>query len=413
MTRRRVVITGLGVVTNIGSDVKVFWDNLLAGKSGLSMLEGFDTDEFPVKIGGQVKDFDPDKYIDPRESKRIDRFAQMALAASVCAVEDSGIDFSTLDLDRCGSIIGSGIGGLGEIEREHLKLMEKGPRRVSPFCVPKLMANAANANVAIRFGLRGANQAVITACAAATHAIGDSLRQIQYGYEDVIIAGGAEAAVTNLGLASFCALKALSTRNDEPQRASRPFDADRGGFVLAEGAGIVILEEYEHAKRRGAKIYAELLGFGMSCDANHITAPCEDGSGAARCISGAIRDAGLNPGQIDYINAHGTGTELNDKAETKAVKSALGEAVARKVAISSIKSHIGHSLGASGGIEAVATALAIKNGIIPPTINLETADPECDLDYTPLVPKEREIKFALSNSFGFGGHNASIALGKI
>lgn len=413
MTKRRVVITGLGVVTNIGSDVKVFWDNLLAGKSGISLLEGFDTEEFPVKIGGQVKDFDPDKYIDPRESKRIDRFAQMAVAAAACAVEDSGIDFSILDLERCGSIIGSGIGGLGEIEREHIKLMEKGPRRVSPFCVPKLMANAANANVGIRFGLKGANHAVITACAAATHAIGDSLRQIQYGYQDVIVTGGAEAAVTNLGLASFCALKALSTRNDEPQRASRPFDADRGGFVLAEGAGIIILEEYEHAKKRGAKIYAELIGFGMSCDANHITAPCEDGSGAARCISGAIKDAGLSPEQIDYINAHGTGTELNDKAETKAVKLALGEDAARKVSISSIKSHVGHSLGASGGIEAVATALAIKNGIIPPTINLENADPNCDLDYTPLVPKEKEIKVALSNSFGFGGHNASIAFGKI
>ncbi len=413
MTKRRVVITGLGVVTNLGEDVSVFWDSLLAGKSGISILEGFNTEEFPVKIGGQIKDFDPNKYIDPREAKRIDRFAQLALAASVNAVADSGIDFPSLDLDRCGSIIGSGIGGLGEIEREHLKLIEKGPRRVSPFCVPKLMANAGNANVGIRFGLRGANHAVITACAAATHAIGDSFRQIQYGYQDVVVTGGAEAAVTNLGLASFCALKALSTRNDEPQLASRPFDADRGGFVLAEGAGIVILEEYEHAKKRGAKIYAEIIGFGMSCDANHITAPCEDGRGAASCISGAIRDAGLAPEQIDYINAHGTGTQLNDKAETQAVKRSLGEDAARKVSISSIKSHIGHSLGASGGIEAVATALTLKNGIIPPTINLENPDPACDLDYTPLTAKEREVKFALSNSFGFGGHNASLAFGKI
>ena len=413
MTRKRVVITGLGVITNIGETVNEFWDNLLIGKSGISELEGFDTDAYPVKIGGQVKTFNPDNYIDPRESKRIDRFAQFALAAAEHAVKDSGIDFSTLNPERCGSIIGSGIGGLGEIEREHVKLIEKGPRRVSPFCVPKLMANAGNANVAIRFGLKGANYAVLTACAAATHAIGDALRQIQYGYEDVIITGGAEAAVTNLGLASFCALKALSTRNDEPQLASRPFDNDRGGFVLAEGAGIVILEEYEHAVKRGAKIYAEVVGFGMSCDAYHITAPCEDGNGAARAISGAIRDSKLNPDQIDYINAHGTGTQLNDKAETAAVKLALGEAAARKTSMSSIKSHVGHSLGASGGLEIVATALAIQNSIIPPTINLETPDPNCDLDYTPLKPREKEIKFALSNSFGFGGHNASVALGKI
>ncbi|MBN2841983.1 MAG: beta-ketoacyl-ACP synthase II [Sedimentisphaerales bacterium] len=413
MTRRRVVITGLGVITNIGQEVDLFWNNLLAGKCGLSALEGFDTEAYPVKIGGQVKDFNPDKYIDPRESKRIDRFAQFALAAAVNAVADSGIDFSKEDPEKCGCIIGSGIGGLGEIEREHVKLLEKGPRRVSPFCVPKLMANAANANVGIRFGLKGANYAVLTACAAATHAVGDALRQIQYGYEDVIITGGAEAAVTNLGLASFCALKALSTRNDEPLLASRPFDAERDGFVLAEGAGIVVLEEYEHAKKRGATIYAEVVGFGMSCDAYHITAPCEDGSGAARCIKAAIRDSGLNPDQIDYINAHGTSTELNDKAETMAVKTALGEANARKVSLSSIKSHVGHSLGASGGIELVATALTVKNGIIPPTINLVNPDPLCDLDYTPLVAKNREVKFALSNSFGFGGHNASVAIGKI
>ena len=413
MTRRRVVITGLGVVTNIGEQVNLFWDNLLAGKSGISALEGIDIDSYPTKIGGQVKTFDPDNYINPRESKRIDRFAQFALAASINAVEDSGLDFEKLDTTRCGCIIGSGIGGLGEIEREHVKMLDKGPRRVSPFCVPKLMANAASGNVAIKYGLQGSNYAVITACAAATHSIGDALRQIQYGYDDVVIAGGAEAAVTNLGLASFCALKALSTRNDEPERASRPFDAERGGFVMSEGAGILVLEEYEHAKARGAKIYAELVGFGMSCDANHITAPCEDGNGAARAISGAIRDAGITPEQVDYINAHGTGTQLNDKAETMAVKSALGEEIARKVSISSIKSHVGHSLGASGGIEAVATALAIKNSIIPPTINLENPDPDCDLDYTPMTPKEKEIKFALSNSFGFGGHNASIALAKI
>ena len=413
MTRRRVVITGLGIISNIGEEVNLFWDNLLAGKSGISALEGIDIDVYPTKIGGQVKTFDPDKYINPRESKRIDRFAQFALAASIKAVEDSGLDFDKVNTERCGCIIGSGIGGLGEIEREHIKMLDKGPRRVSPFCVPKLMANAASGNVAIKFGLKGSNYAVITACAAATHSIGDALRQIQYGYDDIVIAGGAEAAVTNLGLASFCALKALSTKNDEPEKASRPFDAERGGFVMSEGAGILVLEEYEHAKARGANIYAELVGFGMSCDANHITAPCEDGNGAARAISGAIRDAGINPEQIDYINAHGTGTQLNDKAETMAVKSALGEDCARKVSISSIKSHVGHSLGASGGLEAVATALAIRNGIIPQTINLENPDPDCDLDYTPLTPKEKVIKFALSNSFGFGGHNASIALAKI
>ncbi len=413
MTRRRAVITGLGIISNIGEDVNLFWNNLLAGKSGISPLEGIDIDAYPTKIGGQVKTFDPDNYINPRESKRIDRFAQFAVAASMKAVADSGLEFDKINTERCGCIIGSGIGGLGEIEREHVKMLDKGPRRVSPFCVPKLMANAASGNVAINFGLKGSNYAVITACAAATHSIGDALRQIQFGYDDVVIAGGAEAAVTNLGLASFCALKALSTRNDEPERASRPFDIERGGFVMSEGAGILVLEEYEHAKARGANIYAELVGFGMTCDANHITAPCEDGNGAARAISGALRDAGINPEQVDYINAHGTGTQLNDKAETMAVKAALGEDCARKVSISSIKSHVGHSLGASGGLEAVATALAIKNGIIPQTINLENPDPDCDLDYTPLTPKEKEIKFALSNSFGFGGHNASIALAKI
>ncbi|MBN1436858.1 MAG: beta-ketoacyl-ACP synthase II [Sedimentisphaerales bacterium] len=412
MPKRRVAITGLGVITSLGAGAPKFWDNLIAGKSGVSPIEMFDASEYPSRIASQVVDFDPADYVDKREARRIDRFALFALAAAIHAVKDSAIDFDAFDRDRCGVIIGSGIGGLGEIEREHCKLLERGPDRVSPFCVPKLMLNAAAANVSIFFGLKGCNTSVVTACASATHAIGDALRQIQNNDADVVIAGGSEAAVTRLGLASFCALKALSQRNDEPQRASRPFDRDRDGFVLGEGSGVVVLEEMEAAKKRGATIYAELLGFGMTSDSSHITAPAPDGSGAARAMGLALQDGGVAIDALDYINAHGTGTQLNDVSETCAIKRLFGD-YAPKISISSTKSHLGHLLGASGGVELVATAMAVYSGMVPPTINLENPDPQCDLDYTPLKARERDIKYAMSNSFGFGGHNGSLVIGKV
>ncbi len=412
MAKRRVVITGMGVITALGESLELLWDNIIAGKSGVSLIQKFDTSEYPVKIGGEITTFNTDKYIDSRSARRIDPFAIYGLAAAKNAVEDSGINFDNCDRDRCGVLIGTGIGGLQELEKEHKKLLLKSPDRVSPFCVPKLMVNAASGNVAIEYGLRGSNYCVVTACAAASHSIGEAFRLIQNDYEDVMITGGSEAALTGLGLASFCSLKALSRRNDEPEKASRPFDRDRGGFVLAEGAGAMVLEEYELAKKRGANIYAELVGFGMTCDAEHITAPCADGRGAQGAIKKAIQSARINPDQIDYISAHGTGTLLNDSAETMAIKAVLGES-AKKTSISSTKSHLGHTLGASGGIELVISALAMKNSVIPPTINLDNPGEGCDLDYTPLTPKERDIKYAMKNSFGFGGHNACLVIGKI
>jgi 3-oxoacyl-[acyl-carrier-protein] synthase II len=341
------------------------------------------------------------------EVRKMDRFTQFAIAASINAVEDSKIDFGRENLQRCGVIIGSGIGGMETLEDEHTKLMQKGPRRVSPFCVPKLMGNAASGTVAIHFGLQGVNTASVTACASGAHSIGDALRQIQFGYSDIVLAGGSEAALTPLSLASFCSLKALSRRNDDPAHASRPFDKDRDGFVLGEGAGILMLEEYEHAVKRGAKIYAELAGFGMTCDAYHITAPHPDGEGAARSMRMAIEDGGITPDQIDYINAHGTSTPLNDAGETAAIKIAFGKH-AYNISISSTKSHLGHLLGASGGVEAIFTALACKTQPAPPTINHIEGEEGLDLDYTPGTPRIRTIRYALSNSFGFGGHNASL-----
>ncbi len=412
MARRRVVITGLGQMTALGKTLLAFWENICAGKSGVKKIERFDTSKFPVRIGGEITDFDPGEFLDKRQSKRIDRFALFALAAAIKAVKDSGLDLDKTDLDRCGVIVGSGIGGLEELEKEHCKLLQRGPDRVSPFCVPKLMVNAASANVSIHFNFRGSNTSVVTACASAAHAIGDALRQIQSGRADVMVTGGSEAALTSLGLASFCALKALSRRNDEPTRASRPFDRDREGFVLSEGAGIVVLEDYEHARQRGARIYAELVGYGMTADAKHITQPAPDGRGAHNAMKTALADAQIDCTQIDYINAHGTGTQLNDLSETNAVKALFGPH-AMKVAISSTKSHLGHLLGASGGVELIVSALAIRDSIIPPTINLDNPDPQCDLDYTPKVPREKQIKYVMSNSFGFGGHNASLIIGKI
>jgi 3-oxoacyl-[acyl-carrier-protein] synthase II len=413
MSRRRVVVTGLGVITSLGESVDEVWDALCAGKSGIGPITRWDTSTYPVKIGGECTHFDVTKYgIDVREAKRLDRFGQFGLAASVNAVKDSGIDFDKEDRFRCGVIIGTGIGGIETIEEQHLILNDRGVGRVSPFTVPRLMANAASGNVSIAFKLNGPNTAVATACATGSNAIGDAGRFIQHDLADVMIAGGSEAALSRLGMATFCAARALSTRNDEPTRASRPWDKDRDGFVMAEGAGVVVLEEYEHAKKRGAKIYAELVGYGMSGDGHHITAPHEDGLGAAAAMRFALKDAGVNGDVIDYINAHGTSTPLGDLAETKAVKTTFG-AHAKKLMLSSTKSQLGHLLGASGGVEAVATSLSVHNNLLPPTINLENQDPECDLDYTPLKARDRKVTYAMSNSFGFGGHNASLLFKKI
>jgi 3-oxoacyl-[acyl-carrier-protein] synthase II len=414
--KRRVVVTGIGSVTSLALKVEELWKRLLAGESGVHLLRTINTERFKVKIGGDIYDWEaeryPEAFSDRKEIKRVDRFTQFAMVAGHEAVADSGLDFSKEDPFRCGVILGSGIGGLHEIEEGCRKLFDKGPDRVSPFTVPKMMLNAAGGNLSIRYGLRGINYSVATACASANNAIGDAFRAIQFGDVDVLITGGTEAAITEMGLSGFQNMKALSLRNEAPAQASRPFDADRDGFVLSEGAGLLILEEYERAKSRGARIYCEVLGFGASADAGHITQPDEQGTGAGRAMSDCLRDARLNPADIGYINAHGTSTPLGDKAETQAIKRVFGDS-ARTVSISSIKSQLGHSLGASGGIEMVVTVKALAHSVIPPTINLTTPDPDCDLDYTPNAARERRLKYAMSNSFGFGGHNASIAIGQV
>jgi len=410
-TPRRVVITGMGVVTGLGDTLDGFWSALCAGRSGVGPLTLFDTTEFKVHFGGQVRDWDPAARFGVKEARHLDRFAQFAMAASIAAVADSGVDFTTLPPYATGVIIGSGIGGLNEFETQHSVMMQKGPSRISPFTIPKLMVNAASGQVSIRWGLRGPNSAIATACASAANAIGDAFKIIQNNQAEVMITGGSEAAITHMGLGGFAAMRALSTRNDDPQRASRPFDRDRDGFVLAEGAGILILEEESYARKRGARIYAEVLGYGMSADGSHITAPDEEGRGAARAMKLCLEDAGLGPDAIDYINAHGTSTGLGDLAETKAMKLIFGPH-AKKLQISSTKSQLGHLLGASGGVEAVISALAIDRGVLPPTINLENPDDECDLDYIPNVAREVRVDHVMSNSFGFGGHNASVLIGR-
>lgn len=410
--RRRVAITGLGAVTSLSCKVDDLWKRVLRGESGIRSIRGFDMSRFRVRFGGEICDWNPDGYIEPREAKRLDRFTQFALVAAIDAVKDAGLDFSREDPNRCGVILGSGIGGLYEIEVQHTRLLEKGPDKVSAFTIPKLMANAASAQISIQYGLYGPNEAVSTACASASNAIGDAMRLVQYGAADLVITGGTEAAVTPMGISAFSAMRALSERNDDPARASRPFDRDRDGFVLSEGAGIVILEDLEHAKRRGARIYAEMLGYGVSADGSHITQPDKDGVGGAKAMDNAIRDAQIDPADIGYINAHGTSTPLGDQAETMAIKSVFKEH-ARKLSISSTKSQLGHLLGASGGVELVLTVLALIEGVIPPTINYESPDPACDLDYTPNQPRERKIAVAMSNSFGFGGHNASLVVGHL
>ncbi len=405
--RRRVVVTGVGCVTPLATQVEELWEAILAGRSGIHPLTVVDTSDQKVKFGGDCSNFEPGDSVEPKEVKRLDRFVLFAMYAAKRAVLDSGIDFADEDRFRSGCILGSGIGGLNEIEEQMFRLFEKGPDRVSPFTIPKMMLNAAGGNVGIAYGLHGPNFAVATACASSNNAMGDALKAIQYDEADIMITGGTEAAVTRIGVAGFSNMKALSTRNDAPEKASRPFDRDRDGFVLSEGCGVLIFEELEHAKKRGARIYAEIVGYGGSCDAGHITAPDAEGRGAGRAMSNALRDAKLNPSDIDYINAHGTSTPLGDKAETIAVKAVFGEA-ARKVAISSTKGHLGHALGASGSIEMILSILSCYHNTIPPTINLDTPDPECDLDYTPLHPKQRVVNYAMNNSFGFGGHNATM-----
>jgi 3-oxoacyl-[acyl-carrier-protein] synthase II len=409
--KRRVVVTGLGVVTSLGRAVETFWDRIVRGESGVGPISLFDVTGYRVQFGGQVP-WEPEKedIAGPTELKRLDRFTQFAIAAAKDAVADSGIDFSTEEPFRCGVVIGSGIGGLWEFEVQEERLLHKGIDKVSPFTIPKLMVNSASGHVSSLYGIKGPNFAVATACASAANSIGSALRAIQYGDADVMVTGGSEAALTPIGLAGFQNMRALSFRGDAPQQASRPFDADRDGFVLAEGAGVVVLEELEHARARGARIYGELMGYGASGDAGHITQPDEEGRGAAQAMAMALRDAAIDPEAVQYINAHGTSTPLGDKAETAAVKKVFGEQ-ARKLAVSSTKSQLGHTLGASGGIELVVCALTVSRGVIAPTINLDTPDPACDLDYTPKVAREARVDVAMSNSFGFGGHNASLVLG--
>lgn len=411
MQRRRVVITGMGWVTSLGCSLDGVWNDLLAGKSGISTIQRFDTSRHATKFGGEVKNWDAPN-LDKREAKRLDRFAQFAVNAAADAVRDAGLDFAKEDTWRCGSIVGSGIGGIEEFEEGHAKMIAKGPDRVSPFMVPKLMCNAGSGNISIFFHLNGPNSAVTTACASAAHAIGEAAKCIRYDEADVMITGGSEAACTPLGLACFVALRALSERNDAPEKASRPFDKNRDGFVLSEGSGILVLEEYERAKKRGARIYAEVLGYGQSADGSHITAPDEQGRGAAFAMQRALKDASLAPTTVQYINAHGTSTPLGDLAETRAIKLLYGE-YAKQLAVSSTKSMTGHLLGASGGIEAIITAKAIQTGQVPPTINLDEPGPECDLDYVPNTARQLPVKIAMSNSFGFGGHNVALVLGAV
>lgn len=411
--RRRVVITGIGAITSLGQEKNQIWSALCEGKSGIKPITSFDTSAFDVHFGGEVGDFDPARWFDVKEARRIDRFSQFAIVASIQAVKDAEINLEGFDKTRVGVIIGSGMGGLIELEAQHEILLKKGPSRISPFLIPKLMVNAASAQVSIRFGLKGPNYALVTACTTGVNSIGEAVSIIRRGDADIMIAGSSEAVITPLALSGFSSMKALSTRNDAPQKASRPFDKDRDGFVLSEGAGVVVIEEFETARKRGADIYAEVLGYGLNSDAYHIAAPEPSGDGAMRCMVSALKDAQCNPEEIDYINAHATSTPIGDNIEMKAVKKVFG-LQAPKIPISSTKSMLGHQLGASGSVEVIICALVIKKGVVPPTINYETPDPECaGLDFVPHVAREKKIRKSLSNSFGFGGHNASIVLGQV
>ena len=408
---RRVVITGLGAVTPIGNNTKDFWEGIKEGKCGIDEITRFDTTNFKVKLAAELKDFNAEDYFDRREAKRLDRFSQYAIVASREAWKDSGLDKETENMERVGVIIGSGIGGIGTTEEEHEKYMTKGPDRVSPMYIPMGIPNMATGNVAIDIGVKGESIAMVTACASGTHSIGESFRMIKHGYQDVVLAGGTEAGITPLGIAGFTNIKALSKAEDK-NRASIPFDKERSGFVMGEGAGVIILEELEHAKKRGAKIYAEMVGYGATSDAYHITSPAPGGEGGARAMKIAMEEAHVNPEEITYVNAHGTSTHLNDSYETQAIKTALGEENAKNVMVSSTKGHTGHLLGAAGGIEAIICAKAIEEGFVPATINYKVPDEECDLDVVPSEGRNVDVKYAISNSLGFGGHNSSILLKK-
>ena len=404
---KRVVVTGLGMVSPLGIGVNENWEAICQGKSGIGPVTRFDITDFPSKIAGEVKGFNPEDFIDKKETKKMDIFIHYALASGMMALKDSGLIIDESNADRVGVLVGAGLGGLSTIERYHSVLLEHGPKKISPFFIPMLIVNLAPGQISIYFGARGPNSSVVTACATGNHSIGEACRIIQRGDADVMIAGGAESTITPLAIGGFCSMRALSTRNEEPQRASRPFDKDRDGFVIAEGAGLLILEELEHAERRGAHIYAEIIGFGCNADAYHISAPSPNGMGAAKCMEIALKDARINYDEVDYVNAHGTSTPLNDLSETMAMKTVFRDR-ARKIAVSSTKSMTGHLLGAAGGVEAIYSVLAITHGVIPPTINYETPDPECDLDYVPNTPREAAVRVVMSNSFGFGGTNATL-----
>jgi 3-oxoacyl-[acyl-carrier-protein] synthase II len=409
--KRRVVITGVGALTPCGNDVRMTWESLLAGKGGITRITKFDTTGFSVQIAGEIKGFDPAQWLDKKESRRLDPVVHYAVAAADMALEDSGLDPGTEDKDMFGAIIGTGIGGIIEFEQQHTRYLERGPMKISPFFIPKLMANAASGQLAIRYGIRGVNYCTVSACASSAHAVGLAMRSVQLGEADIILAGGSEAAMTPLGISGFQVMTALSTRNDEPDRASRPFDRDRDGFIMSEGSAIMILEELEHARKRGARIYAELVGFGMSADGHHVTSPDPEGRGAVMCMRRAIEHAGRKLEDVDYINAHGTSTPHNDLAETRAIKALFGER-ADGIPVSSSKSMLGHMLGAGGAVETIVTALSIYEGKIHRTLNLENVEEEFTLDYVPEGTRDADINFAINNSFGFGGHNACIAVAK-
>ena len=410
MSERRVVITGLGVISPVGNDLPSFWESIKAGRSGVSRFEAFDSSEFDCKIAGEVRGYDPVKfYTTPKDVRRTDRYTQFAVGAAKMALDDSGLDLAATDLDRAGVMIGSGVGGLATMETQVSQMLNKGPSRTSPFMIPMMISNMASGFISMEHGLRGPNMAIVTACATANHCMGEAWRIIKFGDADVMLTGGSEACVVPVGIAGFTSMRALSLRNDEPERASRPFDKDRDGFVMGEGAGVIILEEYEHAKKRGARIYCELAGYGLTADAYHMSAPMPGGEGASRCMHMAMKHAKVDPSEVDYINAHGTSTPIGDICETKAVKHAFGDH-ARKLAVSSTKSMTGHLLGAAGAVEMAACVMTVRDSIIPPTINLDNPDPECDLDYVPNRAREQKVKVAISNSFGFGGHNSSVLI---
>lgn len=411
MSKRRVVITGIGVISPIGIGKENYWNALRNGVNGVEKITKFDVSKYTTQIAGEVKDFDATDYIEKKEAKRMDRFTQFGVAASKMALEDSGINLDEIDRERLGVSLGSGVGGIETLEREHTKLTEKGPRRVSPFFIPMMISNIGAGHISMALGAKGPSVTTVSACASSNNAMGDAFKIIERGDADIMFTGGAEASITPISMAGFCTMKAMSTRNDDPKTASRPFDKDRDGFVMGEGSGIIVLEELEHAKKRGAKIYGEIVGYGMSCDAYHITAPAPEGEGAARAMRNAIKDAGIKPEDVDYINAHGTSTPYNDKFETMAIKTVFGDH-AYKLSVNSTKSMTGHLLGAASSIEAIACLLAVKEDFIHPTINITNPDPELDLDYVPNVGKDKVVNYVVSNSLGFGGHNVAIVLKK-